>query len=712
MGRIALRRLTLNNFRSFKGLHTLDFPESGLVILRGENRDTGGDSGAGKTNVLLALAYVFGYARYGAPALQSWFDEAPMYVEVDLDTPEGPVTVRRGIKGISIGKIKGKPAEAKLDQLLGVPTDLREILTYRDQVKPKKFLSMGDTALKEFLVEVLQLHGLEAEIEAAIKLLGELAKKCEAASAFLFNTQQDHERRQNELQPFHPEDTSALEGQLGRAHVEVSRLSSGLQANAYELATIESEEKAGAATLWTNHMAEASALDKELQGLRAPVPALDRSAADAVKAQLDKCETFLKQLETADQVASDTYASETQALRMRARKLHNELARVPGLVDTLIRLQAEADKLAEDRCDRCDRQWENARLALEAHQRQIAEVQGALDAARAHKHDAAALDEEISGRRFEADPRIEKLRTVRSNLKSQLAAEEQKLKSEAARAAAEVHQARAALEARIAAAKAEARAASQDYLQAPERLSRALRAAQDVLKRDLAVAELKVMSTNSQLVEVRTANRLGLAHHDQLVQHLAEAEKRLTKARVEHEAVELAWKAQADYVDLLKGFRNKIFDEVLEAIGNDASGIIATLPNSQHISIEFRSDKETQKGKVQEKITPITYLYGVPRSLDESVSGGQRTSIGLAVDLAVAGVICRRLGVYLNWIVLDESFEGHDPITKQHCLEMLQSYAADKLVIIVDHMNEIKETFSKEICVVFENKLSSLKVAA
>jgi hypothetical protein len=488
-----------------------------------------------------------------------------------------------------------------------------------------------------------------------------------------------------------------LEGQLGRAHVEVSRLSSGLQANAYELATIESEEKAGAATLWTNHMAEASALDKELQGLRAPVPALDRSAADAVKAQLDKCETFLKQLETADQVASDTYASETQALRMRARKLHNELARVPGLVDTLIRLQAEADKLAEDRCDRCDRQWENARLALEAHQRQIAEVQGALDAARAHKHDAAALDEEISGRRFEADPRIEKLRTVRSNLKSQLAAEEQKLKSEAARAAAEVHQARAALEARIAAAKAEARAASQDYLQAPERLSRALRAAQDVLKRDLAVAELKVMSTNSQLVEVRTANRLGLAHHDQLVQHLAEAEKRLTKARVEHEAAEQAWKAQSDYVDLLKGFRNKIFDEVLEAIGRRLRHhrYPAQQPAHQHrLPLRARDAEGHGPGEDHAGHLPGT---GSRATLDEAVSGGQLTSIGLAVDLAVAGVISSRLGCHLNWIVLDESFEGHDAVTKLSCLEMLQAYAADKLVIIVDHMSEIKEMFSKDI---------------
>jgi DNA repair exonuclease SbcCD ATPase subunit len=222
----------------------------------------------------------------------------------------------------------------------------------------------------------------------------------------------------------------------------------------------------------------------------------------------------------------------------------------------------------------------------------------------------------------------------------------------------------------------------------------------------VAETSTKLAELNGKLNLVRQANRAGLLNHSQQVDHMAKAQQRHCAALVEASAAEESWKAQSDYVDLLKGFRNKIFDEVLEAISADATAIVGTLPNSQHISVEFRSEKVTQEGTVQEKIVPVTYLHGEERSLEEAVSGGQLTSIGLAVDLAVSGVISQRLGCNLNWISLDESFEGHDTITKGSCLEMLQTYAANKLVIIVDHASETKEMFTQSIVVIHENKAS------
>lgn len=713
MGSIALIRLTLHNFRSFQGVHVLDFPKSGLIILRGDNRDTRGGSGAGKTNVLLALAYIFGYCNIGSADLQCWFDDKPMYVEIELDTPEGVVVVRRGIKGLSVGALKGKSAEAKLDQIIGVPADLREILTYRDQVEPKKFLGMRDGALKEFLIEVLKLHGLEKEIKAAFNLLDELAKKRDTASIRLFNTKEEHERRKQELEPFYPEDTADLEGELGRLHVAVDRMRMDLEIQANELAAVEAEEKVRAHNLATTHFDQATAFESELQALRSQaVSSQDRTHVAALQEQLEKCEGFLKQLGDANQTANEAYDRETQALRLQARQLHNELARVPGLVDNITVLKAQIEKLASNLCDRCERQWPSAQLEMARQQRQLETYEASLLEARTHKEKVAELDAQIAGRRFEPDPRVEKLRTVRVNLKAQIGAVEQQLKGEAMRAATDRARAEAQLQAQIRACNAQGQATMQAYLLDPSLPSKQLRGGQEALRTSLGESEKKVAQLSSDLALVRQANRSGLAQHDTQVKQLAESEKRLAAVQVEHDAADIAWKVQSDYVDMLVGFRNKIFDEVLEAIGADASAIIATLPNSQHISIEFQSERETKTGTVQEKITPIVSLYGVPRKLKAAVSGGQGTSIGLAVDLAVAGVISRRLGCHLNWIVLDESFNGHDPITKQACLEMLQTYAHDKLVIIVDHMTEIKEMFTKDIVVTFENKLSSLKVAA
>ena len=161
---------------------------------------------------------------------------------------------------------------------------------------------------------------------------------------------------------------------------------------------------------------------------------------------------------------------------------------------------------------------------------------------------------------------------------------------------------------------------------------------------------------------------------------------------------------------MLKGFRNKIFDESLEEIGTESTRILGELPNAQHISIEFKSERSTAAGTIRNEIKPITYLHGEERPLASSVSGGQFTSVELAVDLAVSSVISRRLGCQLNWLILDESFAGHDQITKEACLTLLRQYASDKLVLIVDHSSEFMELFTQEIIVNLEDKKSSIEV--
>jgi DNA repair exonuclease SbcCD ATPase subunit len=108
----------------------------------------------------------------------------------------------------------------------------------------------------------------------------------------------------------------------------------------------------------------------------------------------------------------------------------------------------------------------------------------------------------------------------------------------------------------------------------------------------------------------------------------------------------------------------------------------------------------------------VVFIEGQERDLDSSVSGGQYTSIELAVDLAVSRVVSQRLGCNLQWIVLDEAFNGHDPVTKEACMSLLQQYAADKLVVIVDHSSEFKEMFTQEIVVEKRDRLSWFKGAS
>jgi energy-coupling factor transporter ATP-binding protein EcfA2 len=703
MGSISLLSLTLHNFRSFKGRHEFRFPKSGLVILRGA-------SGSGKTNVLLALAYLFRYCPHSAKALQCWYDDAPMWVEVELDTAEGVVVVRRGIKGLTIGKLKGTAAEEKLDGLMGVPPELREILTYRDQVEPKQFLKMRDGALKSFLVDVLQLHGLEDEIDAAAELLGKLSRELEVKQALLQAAHGEYLQREAELAPPALQPVEELEGALGEAADAVAIMEARIFDTGLQLDEAKRQEGAKAEEMMDGNLALVAELGVKVTGVKIlPAPEQDHTALNALKDKLQQARAFLAQLEAVDKLQWRAYEDETAKVRQETRQLHNELGKVPGLKDNIERLTANAEQLKKDICGMCSRPWENARVEHALVLAQIEAHRTQLEAIRGHQVKLKELETWLEGRAFVHDARLEKLTTVMATLKEQVATEERRLEADAwkerTRREAEIKE----LQYQANVLRSEAQQLRWTYLNDPQLPSKALAASQDVLKASLSTEQKRVAEIKSQLALVRQANRSALAAHDEAVKRVGDVRRRFEEVNAAETTASAAWKTQADYVDMLNGFRNKIFGEVLESIGADASTIIGSLPNSSHISIDFSTEKETLKGKVQERITPVTYLHGKARPLKESVSGGQLTSISLAVDLAVAGVISQRLGCHLNWIILDESFEGHDVPTKLACLEMLQAYAANKLVLIVDHGSEAKEMFTKEINIVFENKLSSVK---
>jgi DNA repair exonuclease SbcCD ATPase subunit len=130
------------------------------------------------------------------------------------------------------------------------------------------------------------------------------------------------------------------------------------------------------------------------------------------------------------------------------------------------------------------------------------------------------------------------------------------------------------------------------------------------------------------------------------------------------------------------------------------------------VTLKFSISRETQEGKIRNEITPIVSFGGHEAPLEASASGGQFTSIEIAVDLAVARVISRRTGSDLAWIILDESFNGHTRVEKESCLETLKEFAKDRLVLIVDHASEFKEMFTKTILVEKTNGRSKITEAA
>ena len=702
MSAVRLASVTLHNFRSFRGSHTVRFPDSGLVILRGP-------SGHGKSSILLGVAYALGICRYSAKALQCWHDEDPMWVELELRTDAGTVLVRRGTKGLVIGKYRGKAAEEELDRVCGVPYTLREALTYRDQLHPKSLLAMSDVELKEFLTEVLDLGALEVEVgesEARAEVAAtEASRQAEAVAAHHAAVEQ----RNAEMFSFEPQlrqtDLETLESRKAERAVLAAKVAD-TRGQCQRAAVEEAVEAERYAKTWVER---AQALAAEVENPPAPL-LVDTTTLDELGAKLAKCVEFLTDVREKDAVEAAAYEVETGRVRREVARLRDSAALLPGLKRELQLLTEQRRVLLSDSCPTCLREWDRAAAELAAVDGRLAEVAQKIDGVESDTSRLAEATAALAARARIPDARLAKLEKIRGDLRAQFAAEE-------ARVDGEKRAARGAEEARVrqlktahAGALAEARAARQTYLSAPERDSVKLAAELREIEGDLRKVEDVVRSAEQSVAVARAHDDAARARAAASKLALKEAEGRLAEAERRHRLTEQDWKVSSDYAACLKGFRNHIFSEVLDQVGLDASEILGALPNTEHMTIEFRSERELKKGGSKERITPVVRLHGEERPIDEALSGGQLTSAALAVDLAGAQVVCERLGVRLNWLIFDEQFEGHNVETKEACLEVLRLRAADKLVVVVDHASEFKAMFSEVVEVRMEGSSSSVVV--
>ncbi len=170
---IRLKRLELENFRSFYGSTVVDFPEKGLLLIRGASLDHGDSSGSGKSSLLLAISYALGICPLPATALTSWGAEGPMRVSLVLQIGEAEAIITRGSKGQNVNLDNGtlitgaEGMKTWLRETLGLVPDVLAAITYRVQGTRGVFLSMTDADKKEFLSGLLSLGVIENAIEQA-----------------------------------------------------------------------------------------------------------------------------------------------------------------------------------------------------------------------------------------------------------------------------------------------------------------------------------------------------------------------------------------------------------------------------------------------------------------------------------------------------------------------------------------------------------------
>lgn len=683
---ISLEKIELTNFRSFVGHHVIEFDKSGLVLIRGKNEDSSGESGAGKSSIILGIAYLLGSANYSAKEMKNWSNEDPMIVKGHFSTPNGPMSISRGSKltleyqGLTV---IGKDVELELDRIFGANAQMRSTLVYREQKANGYFLNLTDSEKKSFLTDLLGLDRFEKAIEICDSNLKGLYLEAAQHKGALEGAQRavvDCESRKN------PYDVDSWMRLIAKMETSLSQLKQ--KENMYK-ATVSGMQKSISnklSVIESDFESFKAATEAELKAiLSAPV---DNSIVLELSSKMEKVESKIAELEIADRKNEAEVNVKRWNLQSGIEDTKRDVKRSEA---DLHSKKQKIEALDKGRCYVCDSEYANSakeRISLQSEVDIIAK-----GIVLAHET-IESYGEQLKSLSFSRNSMIGKLKEAYLKIKNEHMVESLSANSR-------LHDIKKPFQERIEAKRKETNS----------------QAAEMVSKHNIELYEINENLEEIQAFILEESNLLAynkaaevscktnaLQWETEYSQAAAELGLILSKVENVRDRINL----EEDCRDLLKGFLDRIFSEVLDQIVSEANQIMGSLPNISHLSLEFKTERSTQKGAVKQSITPVVMFNGMERPLKSGPSGGMRTAVELAVDWALHKVISERTGSKLNFLLLDEPFDGLDTITKEAALEILQRISNDKLILVIDHSSEVKEHFSKVINVLYESGQSSI----
>jgi DNA repair exonuclease SbcCD ATPase subunit len=180
---------------------------------------------------------------------------------------------------------------------------------------------------------------------------------------------------------------------------------------------------------------------------------------------------------------------------------------------------------------------------------------------------------------------------------------------------------------------------------------------------------------------------------------ISELKEKIAQDRASEAIIQKNLLVAAESHRAVKNYTLQIFQDTLNFIGEYATQILNAVPAMSNATLYFENCKETKTGKIKDEINCIINLDGENNINIKTLSGGERTAVDLAVDLAVIEVLESQAGKGADWIVLDEPFTGLDSVGCEAAIDIIKQIGLKKRIIIVDHNPEVKEVIEESIMV-------------
>lgn len=703
---IKLLSLSFVGIGRFVEKQTIDFStKDKLLQVDGQNENTGGSSGSGKTTVFHALDYLLGINDIAATKLQSRLTKTTISVDGLFDIDGKVVKLSRSKKDGLVIDIDGeitsgnvKAAEEALDNLIGIPKKIFKKMIHKKQKEGGFFLNLTAKESYDFLTKALGLEGLtnqtiiiDTDIKKSKETLIGLEKHYSILESGIKSSQADIDSFTLPEAPalVYMEELQALVGQHTSSVEMLQKTLAG------ELAALDDRKPL-----------KKSADTTEL------ILLVNKLENDKMLLELDK-QKETSALSTVNSQNTQSVSSNINNLKHVIKETEAKLGKIPYLRNQINKIASDMKSHMEQKahiekaqCPTCMQGWvgdsasdkiKSIQDAIEGFKKTALEVKVMLDEEPSlvstlalQNKTTSEYESELSRIRSEYETSSKEIQECYSSKISSVVVELSSLKSKVTNIESEVNN---------------------EYLQLLN-LHNAEKAkvSQDLLNSISMEKEVK-SKVESELQSAKGKKDL----FDKSLQMRSVLDGKLAKQKTELESVNQDLTLNKKKVEiaeeskrLIKSYSLQKFQETLDAIGETASDILRNVPNMSTASIYFEGSKETASGSIKEEVTAFISVDGEPDVDIETLSGGERTSADLAVDLAVIDVLEAKAGKGADFFILDEPFDGADNITRAAIVDIVKGIDSNKRIIIVDHSEETKEIISDKILVIRNGETSSV----
>jgi DNA repair exonuclease SbcCD ATPase subunit len=671
---LKLKRYSFSGIGRFIDKQTIDLQErSHLIQIDGYNTNTGGSSGAGKSTTVEALAFLLGISEIPATQLQSRGSDEPIWVQGEF---EGGVTITRCKKeGLTIQTpdetVSGnsKLAEEKLDEIIGVNRDLLKTMCYKRQKQGGFFLNLTPKQSYEFLIQCLDLKDYHTKISKLEDTVRSKYKPRKIELESSIQTLQNSLLQLNALleqktKPSPPDTTS-------QKHHE-----DAVEAIKLEIQELNKSHTEEMGKIGSKPIKPSSFVFKKKDDL------------DLINNQISELKILMHKNLTNREAEIEQASSAISKIREKIKQSNDSKIKAVQIDQAINKLLDQKQHLESGNCPTCLRLWESNETI-----QKLSEIDNQIQE---HKTSAELLLKEVAKiphykmMEAKAEELLELKRKSPVNVLEEKDLEEYQEKQRV------LLNEKQNLESTI----------NGNYLQELNAWNQKSASISETFNQKKSLLNEQLSSSNHELekINIQKANYSNTLKSyerdcDNIKEKLTSSNQDLQDKTDELNKIEKDILLSEESIRLIKNFTLQKFQDTLNYIGHRATEIINMVPNMANAVIFFENNKETKSGNIKNEVNAIINLESDGMVPIKTLSGGERTSADFAVDLAVSEMIENMTQKGVNFLIIDEGFDGLDSISKIQCLEILKNLNTDKKILIVDHSSEVKEMIYDNIIV-------------